>query len=472
MAESTSQSTDKPMHYDAIIIGSGQGGNPLAVAFSDKGKRAAMIERTAIGGTCVNYGCTPTKTMVASAELAYQARRAGEYGIRLGDVSVDMAAVRERKRGVVKSWREGSEKRLANAAQVEVIHGEASFSGPKEVRVRLNEGGERVLTSDLIVIDTGLTATIPPIRGIETVPYLDNVSIMELGEVPEHLLVMGGGYIGLEFGQMFRRFGSRVTVVQRGKQLLAGEDEDIAEAVAAILREDGIEVFLEAKAESVTMQGGTIRLTGSLKGQPRTLEGTHLLVATGREPNIKKLNLAAAGVAIDEHGYIRVNDKLETSVPGIYAVGDVNGGPAFTHVSYDDYRILKANLLGGGKLTTTGRLVPWCLFIDPQFGRIGLSENEAKAQGRTVRIAKMPMTSVARAVETGKTRGFMKALVDSKTDEILGAAILGEGGGEIMSMIEIAMMGKLKCTALQNAVLAHPTLAESLNNLFSKLPAK
>jgi pyruvate/2-oxoglutarate dehydrogenase complex dihydrolipoamide dehydrogenase (E3) component len=263
-----------------------------------------------------------------------------------------------------------------------------------------------------------------------------------------------------------------VTVVQRGKQLLAGEDEDIAEAVAAILREDGIEIFLEAKAESVTMQGGTIRLTGSLKGQPCTLEGTHLLVATGREPNIKKLNLAAAGVATDEHGYIRVNGKLETSVPGIYAVGDVNGGPAFTHVSYDDYRILKANLLGGGKLTTTGRLVPWCLFIDPQFGRIGLSENEAKAQGRTVRIAKMPMTSVARAVETGKTRGFMKALVDSKTDEILGAAILGEGGGEIMSMIEIAMMGKLKYTALQNAVLAHPTLAESLNNLFSKLPAK
>lgn len=287
MTESSSLSTDKPTHYDAIIIGSGQAGNPLAVALSDKGMRTAMIECAAIGGTCVNYGCTPTKTMVASAELAYQGRRAAEYGIRLGEVSVDMAAVRERKRGVVRRWREGSEKRLETAQRVEVMHGEASFSGPKQVRVRLNAGGERTLFSDLIVIDTGLTASIPAIPGMDAVPYLDNVSIMELGEVPEHLLVMGGGYIGLEFGQMFRRFGSRVTIAQHGKQLLTGEDEDIADAIAAILKEDGIEILLEATPHSVSSSDGKLHLVGSSRGQAVTLEGTHLLVATGVIPTPK-----------------------------------------------------------------------------------------------------------------------------------------------------------------------------------------
>ncbi len=446
--------------YDAIILGSGQAGNPLAVALAAKGKRTAMIERAKVGGTCVNYGCTPTKTMVASAEVASLARRAREYGVSVGDVSVDMPAVRERKRGIVKRWREGSEKRLKQSELIDVIYGEGSFLGPKQVRVRLNDGGERTLTAELIVIDTGLTANVPQLDGLESVPYLDNVSVMELDALPEHLLVLGAGYIGLEFGQMFRRFGSRVTVIEHGKQLLKQEDRDIAEAVANILTEDGVEILLEAKAESAAVSGKSVRLTVKVKGESRNLEGTHLLVATGRKPNTETLNLNAAGIVTDERGYITVNDKLETGVPGVYAVGDVNGGPAFTHISYDDYRVLKSNLLEGGNRTVAGRLLPYCVFIDPQLGRVGLSEREARAQGKKVRIARLPMTSVARAMETGRSRGFMKALVDPQTDEILGAAILGDNGGEVMSMIQIAMMGKLKYSALQSAVLAHPLLAE------------
>ncbi len=454
-------------HYDAIILGSGQAGNPLAVALSAKGKRTAMIERAAVGGTCVNYGCTPTKTMVASAEVAYLARRASDYGITVGQVSVDMLAVRERKRGIVKTWREGSEKRLKQAQLADLIYGEGSFVGPKQLRVRLNDGGERMLTAPLIVIDTGLRASAPLIEGLESVPYLDNMSIMEISELPAHLLVLGGGYVGLEFAQMFRRFGSRVTVIQHGEQLLPMEDRDIADEIAAILREDGIEILLEAKTESSASLKLGVGLSVKVKGETRTLEGTHLLVATGRRPNTEKLNLEAAGIATDNHGYIRANEKLETTAPGVYAVGDVKGGPAFTHISYDDYRILKTNLLEGGNRSVTGRPIPSCVFIDPQLGRIGLSEKEAREQGRKVRIAKLPMTSVARAMETGRSRGFMKAIVDPQTDEILGAAILGEDGGEVMSMIQLAMMGKLKYTVLHDAILAHPTLAESLNNLFN-----
>src|SRR5438477_5184026 len=463
MAEVRNQMT----HYDAIILGSGQAGNPLAAALAAKGKRTAMIERAAVGGTCSNYGCTPTKTMVASAKVAYMAHRASEYGVITAEVSVDMAVVRERKRGIVKIWREGGEKRLNQAKLVDLIRGEGSFTGPKQLQVHLTDGGERMLEADLIIIDTGLTASAPPLDGLETVPYLDNVSVMELGELPEHLLVLGGGYVGLEFAQMFRRFGSRVTVIQKGKQLLATEDIDIADEIAKILREDGIDGLLETKTESVVSSRNGVRLIVTMNDQSRSLEGTQLLVATGRRPNTDKLNLQAAGVATDDRGYIRVNEKLETGVPGIYAVGDVKGGPAFTHVSYDDYRVLNANLLEGGNRSIAERMLPYCVFIDPQLGRIGLSETQAMKQGRKVRVAKLPMSSVARAIETGHTRGFMKALVDPHTEEILGAAILGEDGGEVMSMIQLAMMGKLKYTELQNAILAHPTLAESLNNLFS-----
>jgi pyruvate/2-oxoglutarate dehydrogenase complex dihydrolipoamide dehydrogenase (E3) component len=289
---------------------------------------------------------------------------------------------------------------------------------------------------------------------------------MELDQLPEHLLVLGGGYVGLEFGQMFRRFGSRVTIIQDAKQLLTREDPDVAEEIASILKEDGIDILLESAAEEVAASGKEIRLTVKGNGGRKILNGSHLLVATGRKPNTEKLNLPAAGIRTDERGFIQVNGKLETGVAGVYAVGDVKGGPAFTHISYDDYRILKANLLDGENRSITGRPVPYCVFIDPQLGRIGLSEGEARKQGKKVRIARLPMTSVARALETGQTRGFMKALVDPETDEILGAAVLGRDGGEVMSMIQIAMMGKLKYGDLQSAILAHPLMAESLNNLF------
>ncbi|HEV2273445.1 MAG TPA: mercuric reductase [Acidobacteriaceae bacterium] len=453
-------------HYDAIILGSGQAGNPLAGALSANGKRTALVERAAAGGTCGNYGCTPTKTMVASAEVAELARRAAEYGIKVGAVSVDMPAVRERKRGMVKKWREGSEKRLKDAGLVDLIYGEASFAGPRQVLVRLREGGERRLSADLIVIDTGLSPALPQLPGLESVPHLDNVSIMELDELPEHLLVLGGGYVGLEFAQMFRRFGSRVSIVHNGQQLLTQEDSDVADEIAKVLREDGIEILLDAQAHSVTSSGSGLRLTVQADGANREIEGTHLLVATGRRPNTGGLNLAAAGIAIDERGYIRVDDKLRTTAEGVYAAGDVKGGPAFTHISYDDYRVLKANLLNGEDRSIAGRMLPYCVFIDPQLGRIGLSERQAREQGRRVRVAKMPMTSVARALETSRSRGFMKALVDPESEEIVGAAVLGDQGGELMSLLQVAMMGKLKYTVLRDSILAHPTFAEAVNNLF------
>jgi pyruvate/2-oxoglutarate dehydrogenase complex dihydrolipoamide dehydrogenase (E3) component len=461
-----------PRHYDAIIIGSGQGGNPLAVALSAKGKRTAMIERGAVGGTCVNYGCTPTKTMVASARVAYLARRAQDFGIHVGEVSVDMPAVRARKRGIVDIWRTGSEKRLATAPLVDLLRGEGSFTGPKQLRVKLNEGGELSLTSDLIVIDTGVSPHQPPIPGLKDVPTLDNASIMELDTLPEHLLVLGGGYVGLEFAQMFRRFGSKVTVIQRHDHLLPTEDTDLTEEIARLLTEDGLEILLDADTTAAVSTAKGIELTVTCNNTTCTVTGTHLLVATGRTPNTAALNLQATGVAANQHGFVMVNDKLETNVPGIYAVGDVNGGPAFTHISYDDYRILKANLLDGGSRTTTDRPVPYCVFIDPQLARIGLSEREAREQDRNYRLARLPMTSVARAMETSESRGFMKALVDPNTEEILGAAILGEDGGEIMSMIQLAMMGNLKYPVLRDAVFAHPLFSESLNNLFNNIQPK
>ena len=457
-----------PQHYDAIIIGSGQAGNPLAAAFAAANKRVALIERAAVGGTCVNYGCTPTKTMVASAEVANMARRASEYGVLIGDVQVSMSAIRDRKRSMVDQWRTGSEKRIASAKNIDLLRGEASFTAPKQISVALNDGTNAHVTADIIVIDTGLTAAPPPIPGLSTIPYLDNASVMELDVLPEHLIVLGGGYIGLEFAQMFRRFGSRVTIIQNSPQLLPAEDPDVATEIAKILTEDGIDILLNAETQSAAPSEQGLELTIDIDRGSRTISGSHLLVAAGRKPNTKALQLHAAGIATNPHGFIIVDEKLQTNTPGVYAVGDVNGGPAFTHVSYDDFRILKSNLLEDGSCSTKDRLLPSCVFIDPQLGRIGLSEKQAAEQGRKVRIARLPMTSVARAMETSQSRGFIKALVDPEAKLILGAAVLGADGGEIMSMIQIAMMGGLKYTALQSAVLAHPTFAECLNNLFSK----
>ena len=456
------------VQYDAIVIGAGQSGGPLSTALAEAGWKTAIIERVHVGGTCINEGCTPTKTMVASARVAYLARRAADYGVRTGPVSVDMTVVRKRKRDIVESFRNSSQRRIESTEGVDLLMGEVHFIEPKVVEVRLGNGETRTLTANSIFINAGDRPSKPSIDGLESVPTLDSTSIMELDTVPEHLLILGGGYVGLEFGQMFRRFGSQVTIVQRGTHLLAREDNDVADEVAKIMREDGIEVLLSTSTLRTSQTtDGSIQLTVRTPEGERTLLGSHLLVSAGRVPNSDWLNLEAAGIQTDKRGYIQVNERLETNVAGIYALGDIKGGPAFTHISYDDFRIIRSNLLEHGNASIHDRLVPYTVFIDPQLGRVGLSETEARATGRAIRVARMPMNYVARALEVDESRGFMKAVVDAKSGQILGCAVLGIEGGEIMAMLEIAIIGKLPYTVLRDAVFAHPTLAESLNNLFT-----
>ncbi len=402
-------------HYDAIVIGSGQAGTPLSIALAEAGRKTALVESQHVGGTCINVGCTPTKTMVASARIAYLARRPPTTAFAAGLSDVDLGQVHRRKQAIVDDFRTGEQRRLEDAKNVDLIFGEAHFTGPNVVEVSLTAGGTRTLTADSIFINTGARPARPRIAGLNSVRALDSTSIMELQEVPEHLLVLGGGYVGLEFGQMFRRFGSAVTVVQHGKQLLGREDPDVAAEVYKLLETDGLEILLETEAVGVHASASGVGLDLRGRTGERTITGSHLLLATGRVPNSERLILAAAGVNVDAHGLIPVDDRLQTNVAGIYALGDVKGGPAFTHISYDDYRIIRNNLLRGGQSSTRDRLVPYTVYIDPQLGRIGLTEQEARAQGRAIRVAKIPMSWVARAVETAEPRGFIKAVVDAET---------------------------------------------------------
>jgi pyruvate/2-oxoglutarate dehydrogenase complex dihydrolipoamide dehydrogenase (E3) component len=459
-------------HYEAIVIGSGQAGTPLCQAFANAGWRTAVVEREHVGGTCVNEGCTPTKTMVASGRVAYLARRGADYGVHTSHIRVDMKGVRRRKRDIVNSFRGGSQKLIEQTKNLDLIFGEANFVTAKSIRVRTKNGSQRTLTADCIFINAGCRPGVPPLSGLQDVPFLNSTSIMELGVVPKHLLILGGGYVGLEFGQLFRRLGSEVTIVHSGSQLLTREDADVAEEVQTILRQDGIKILLNSKAERVRKAGARIRMTVRSGKTSRVVAGSHLLVATGRIPNSDSLCVAAAGIATDERGFIKANNKLETNVDDVYAMGDINGGPAFTHISYDDFRIIRSNVIEKGSATSDGRQVPYTVFIDPQLGRVGMTETEARSQGKKIRVAKMAMTSVARAQEVDEARGFMKAVVDAETSQILGVAVLGIEGGEIMSQLQVAMMGKIPYTVLREAVFAHPTLAESLNNLFGHFQDK
>ncbi|MEX8549312.1 MAG: mercuric reductase [Mucilaginibacter sp.] len=452
--------------YDAIIIGSGQAGTPLAKKLAKAGKKTAIIEKRFVGGTCVNDGCTPTKTLIASARMAYMATRK-DLGVEIKDYKIDFPAIMQRKENIVLKSRNGGQKGLEETENLGLIFGDASFTGIKTVSINLNDGGEEELTAGLIFIDTGAKTTIPEIDGIKTVPYLTSTTILDLKELPESLIIIGGNYIGLEFGQMFSRFGSKITILEKGKRIMSKEDEDVSETVTQFLTEEGITIISDAeisKAEKSPEE--KITVTIKKDGQQQQVTASHLLIAAGRSPQTKTLNLDKTGVEVDEKGYIKVNDKLETTAEGIYAMGDVKPGPAFTHIAYNDHLVVLKNLLENANVSIKGRPVPYCMFTDPQLGRIGLSEDEARKQGLDIKVAKLAMSHVARAVETDETKGFMKAVVDAKTDQVLGATVLGYEGGEVMSVLQMAMQGKITAHQLRENIFAHPTLSESINNLF------
>lgn len=455
--------------FDAIIIGSGQGGTPLAKKLAGAGYKTALVERRWVGGTCVNDGCTPTKAMVASAKIISQVKTSGEFGIHVEKYNSDIQKIISRQQGIVSSFRVGSENKLLSTDNLELIYGEASFIGQKNIRVKPFTGDAQELASDLIFIDTGTSPSIPDIEGVETVPYLTSTSILELKELPEHLLIIGGGYVGMEFAQMYRRFGSRVTMIVRSERILKNEDADIAQEIHNIFRDENIDIKLNAETLKLCKGSDNINAIIMANDKEETIYCSHVLIATGRKPDTDTLNLSATGVNTNQRGFISVDNQLQTNVKGIYALGDVNGGPAFTHISYHDHLIIFNNLVHDKNETTDGRLVPYCMYIDPQLGRIGMTEQEARSKGMNIQVAKLPMSHVARAIETGDTRGLMKAVVNKENGKILGTSILGAEGGEIMSVIEVAMMGGLTHDVLRDGIFAHPTYAESLNNLFATL---
>ncbi len=459
--------------YDAIIIGSGQAGTPLAKKLAQSGLKTALIEKKYIGGSCVNYGCTPTKAMIASARTAYLASQAKTLGINTGPVSADLKKIVARKNEIVQSFRNGSEDNLNKVAGLDIYFGEASFKDQNTVRVEIINKSNVLLKAKKIFINTGTRPAIPEIRGISEIHYLDSTSILDLHEIPQHLLIIGGAYIALEFGQMFRRFGSKVTVLEQSPQFLPREDDDVAGEMKQILEDEGLSILTGTKTRSLkNVAKGKITAVLSVNRQRKVLTCSHVLVAAGRVPNTEELNLQKAGVYADVQGFIKVNNKLKTNIKDIYALGDVKGGPAFTHISYNDYLVISKNLFEKKSASIKSRMVPWCMFTDPQLARIGITEKEAEEQGQKILVARLKMSSVARAIETGDTRGLMKAIVDHKTKKILGAAIIGTEGGEVMTVLQMAMMGGVTYPEIRDGVFAHPTFAESLNNLFMTLDSE
>jgi pyruvate/2-oxoglutarate dehydrogenase complex dihydrolipoamide dehydrogenase (E3) component len=451
-------------NYDAIVIGSGQAGNPLSQKLADHGWTVALVEQDQLGGTCINTGCTPTKTMIASAQVAHYARNAGKWGVRCGAVTVDLPAIVARKDQVVQQFRSGQERHVQERQNLHLYRGHARFTAPGRVAVN-----EDLLESGRIFINTGTRPLIPPLPGLEDIGYLTNATIMQLQVLPEHLLVLGGGYIGLEFGQMFRRFGSRVTIVHRQEQILPREDADVAVELQKALEAEGIRFVLKAQTTAVQKQNGQILLHLEAGSGDETLSGSHLLVATGRRPNSDDLGLDKAGVQVSRQGFVQVDGRLQTNVPGIWALGDVKGRPAFTHISFNDFQIAYANLIEGKSLTIEHRYVPYAVFTDPQLGCVGMTEKEARTTGRPLKIGKIPMSWVARAIERDETAGLMKLIVDADSDRILGAAILSSEGGELVQILGAVILAGAPYTVLKGAVYIHPTLAEGFWTLMEEV---
>lgn len=458
-------------HYDAVIIGAGQAGVPLAKNLAKAGKKTAIIEKRVVGGTCINDGCTPTKAMVASAKLAYLARNSESLGVETGHVKVDFKKVIGRKNKIVDQFRGSAEKGIESTKGLKLYMGEAKFTGKKEITISLENGKAEVVTADWVFINTGAKTIIPDIEGLSETKFLTSTSILDLDEIPEHLVVVGGNYIGLEFGQMFSRFGSKVTIIEKSNSIIAKEDEDISTSLTEILQDEKIKILTDSqvtKVRSISQNEISVEIQFGKK-EKQILQASHILIAVGRAPQTKNLGLEFCGVKMDDKGHILVNQKLETNVEGIFALGDVKGGPAFTHIAYNDYTIVYRNLIEGTNYTIANRPVPYCMFTDPQLGRIGISETEAREKKMNYKVAILPMSSVARGIETGETKGLMKAIVDVKSKKILGAAILASEGGEIMSVLQMAMEGGITYDRIRYCVFAHPTYSESLNNLFMKL---
>ena len=450
--------------FDAIVIGTGQAGPFIAMRLAQAGRKVAIIERGLFGGTCVNTGCIPTKTLVASARAAYGARRAAEFGVNTGPVSVDMKKVKARKDAIQKPSKEGAESRLRAEPNITIYKAQASFVGPNELAV-----GDERLTSEQIFINVGGRANVPPMPGLDQIRYFDNSSMMGVDFLPEHLIVVGGSYIGLEFGQMYRRFGSKVTILQRESRLVPREDEDISDAIRGIVENEGITVRTNATCISFEKRGDKILAGVDCTANPEPAEGTHVLLAVGRRPNTDDLGLDKAGIEHDEHGYIKVDDQLRTNVPGIWALGDCNGHGGFTHTSYNDFEIVAANLLDNDPRRLSERIPAYNLYIDPPLGRVGMTETEVRGSGRKALLAKYPMTSVGRAKEKSETQGFMKVIVDAGTKQILGATILGVGGDEVIHSILDVMYAKAPYTVISRAMHIHPTVSELIPTMLQDL---
>ena len=457
---------------DALIVGGGNGGMYLAWHLAQAGRRVAVVERRWIGGSCPNINCLPSKNEIWSAKVAHLLNHTEMFGASVGFVSVDMAKVRQRKREMVDSMIAGTLKQYESSG-AELIMGSGHFVAPRTVEVRLNDGGTRVLVGDQVFLNLGTHAAIPDVPGLDSAGPLTNIEALELDYVPPHLIVLGGGYVGLELAQAYRRFGSRVTIVQHGPHVAAQEDQDVADAVRRMLTEEGIDVLEAAETVGVRGRSGDdVSVVVRTPHAEQTVEGTHILVATGRIPNTAGIGLNVAGVKLDGRGYLDVNERLETSAPNVWGIGECcSGQPQFTHVSFDDFRIIRDNLAGGNR-TTGDRLVPHCMFTDPQLAHVGLTENEARRRGVDVRIARLPMSAVLRTQTTGETKGFMKALVAAHDDRILGFTMIGAEAGEVMAAVQTAMIAGLPYTGLRDAVLAHPTMAEGLGALFSNVPQR